>query len=179
MASCDLPYAGDNPYMPNRGTLVSEVTNKTLVQLKKERELYPCGIGSGMMDQIRMLALGFHYYKEVDINQARELLMAAGTLYLNTINAKEEIRPFLQNYPFQAKNVEIRIFLQKPNGSEPEAEALTVAAMVDGILQYAVRIAETGGFNIIYRETFEEAAAKLSIINQNGQYRQVAHVACN
>ncbi len=172
IASCDLPYVEDNPYKPSEDTLINEVTNRTFVQLKKERELYPCGVGSGMMDQIRMLALSFRYYKEVDINQARELLMAAGTLYLNTINAKKEIRPFLQNDPFQPKNIGIRIFLQKPNGSEPEPETLTVAAMVNGILDYDVRIAETGRLTTIYRETFEEAAEKLGIVEENGQYRQ-------
>ncbi len=106
-------------------------------------------------------------------------LMTAGTLFLNTINAKEQIRPFLQNDPFQPKNIEIRIFLQKPNGSEPEPDRLTVVSMTRGILEYDVRSSETGRLTTIYEETFEEVAAKLGIVEENGQYRQIAHVACN
>jgi hypothetical protein len=151
----------------------------TFVQLKKERELYPFGVGAAMMDQIKILGVDFRYYKDIDINQARELLMAAGTLFLNTINAKEQIRPFLQNDPFQPRNIEIRIFLSKPNGAKQDPDKLTVAAMVDGILDYDIRIPETGRLTTIYRETFQEAAAKLGITEENGQYRQLAHVACN
>jgi hypothetical protein len=177
ITSCDPPYVGDNPYMPSKGALVNEVTNKTLVQLKKEKELYPCGIGSGMMHQIRMLAIGFRYYKEVDIDKARELLMEAGTLYLNTINAKEQIRPFLQNYPFQPSNIEIRIFLQKTNGSEPDPGKLTVVSLLKGRLRYKAASHESQWFDILLEETFEEAAAKLGIVEENGQYRRATQVA--
>jgi hypothetical protein len=179
ITSCEPPYIADNSYMPSKGALVNEVTNKTLVQLKKEKELYPFGVGSGMMHQIRMLAIGFRYYKEVDINQARELVIAAGTLYLNTINAKEQIRPFLKTYPFQPENIEIEVYLQKPNGLEPDPEKLTIASMIRGILNYDIMNPETGRLTTIYRETFQEAAAKLGITEENGQYRQVAHVASN
>ncbi len=174
---CDSPRIEESPTMPSKLSLANEVRSTTLVQLKKERKLYPFGVGAAMMDQIKILDLGFRYYKEVNIDQARELLMFAGTLFLNTINAKEEIRPFLQNDPFQPKNIGIRIFLQKPNGSEPEAETLTVAAMVDGILDYDVRLAETGRLTTIYRETFQEAAAKLGIVEENGQYRRLSQLA--
>ncbi len=176
IVSCDPPYVEDNPYMPTKMSLVNEVTNKTFVQLKKEKELYPYGIGSGMMHQIRMLALGLRYCKEVDINQARELLMVAGTVYLNTINAKEQIRPFLQNDPFQPDNIEIRIFLTKPNGSKHDLDNLTVISMIRGILEYDIRSSETGRLTTIYRETFQEAAAKLGIVEENGQYHRRTQV---
>ena len=170
---CDSPRIEESPRSPSKISLANEVRNITLVQLKKEKELYPFGVGAAMMDQIKILGVDFRYYKDIDINQARELLMTAGTLFLNTINAKEQIRPFLQNDPFQPRNIEIRIFLIKPNGSEPEPETLTVAAMVNGILDYDVRIAETGRLTTIYRETFQEAAAKLGITEVNGQYRSI------
>src|SRR5580658_7753086 len=101
IGSCNLPNKKE-PDQPTKQTLATQVRNQTIAQLRKEKGLCACGIGSGMMDQIRMLAISFHYYNEIDIEQARELLMAAGTLFLNTINANEQIRPFLQNYPFKS-----------------------------------------------------------------------------
>ncbi len=172
IASCDPPYIEEGSHMPDKVSLANEVRIRTLVQLKKEMELYPFGIGSGMMDQIRMLALSFRYYKEVDINQARALLMTAGTLFLNTINAKEQIRPFLQNDPFQPNNIEIAIFLAKPNGSKHDPDKLTVVSMTRGILEYDVRSSENGRLTTIYEETFEEAAEKLGFVEENGQYHQ-------
>jgi hypothetical protein len=178
ITSCDLPYVEYNPHMPNEDSLVNEVTNRTILELKQGRELYPFGIGSGgKKNQIRMLAIGFRCYKEVDINQARELVMAAGTLYLNTINAKEQIRPFLKTYPFQAENIEIEIYLQKSNGADPDPEKLAIASMTRGVLKYDIINQETGWLTTIYRETFEEAAAKLGIVEENGQYRRATQVA--
>jgi hypothetical protein len=163
ITSCDSPYPIDNSHLPNKQTLANEVRNQTFAQLKKEKELYPFGTGSGMMDQIRMLALSFRYYKEIDIEEARELLMAVGTLFLKNINGNDRIRPYLTNYPFRPENIDIAIFLQKPNGSEPDLDKLTIIEMTDGILKYSIRSSETGRLTRICKETFVEAAAKLGI----------------
>jgi hypothetical protein len=163
ITSCDPPYIEDNPYLPDKDSLATEVTNKTLAQLKRDTELYPCGIGSGMMDQIRMLALSFNYFKEVDIAKARELLMTVGVLFLKTINGNEKIRPFLQNYPFKPENIQIRIFLHKPNGLKPEPDKLTVASLISGKLKYKITSSETEHLITVYEETYPEAAAKLGV----------------
>jgi hypothetical protein len=110
ISSCGQPKL-ENPTQPTKQTLATKVRNQTISQLKMERDLYPCGIGSGMMNQIRMLAISFDYYKEVDIDQARELLMAAGTLFLKTINSNKQIHSFLINCPFKPENIEIAIFV--------------------------------------------------------------------
>ncbi len=96
-----------------KSQLANEISKQVALQLKKEQDLYPCGFGGGMMNQIRMLALSFNYYKPINIEQGRELLMAAGSLFLKTINEDERIRPYLDTYPFQPKNIEIRIFCRK------------------------------------------------------------------
>jgi hypothetical protein len=163
ITSCDPPYIEDNPYLPDKDSLATEVTNKTLAQLKRDTELYPCGIGSGMKDKIRMLALSFNYFKEVDIAKARELLMTAGVLFLKTINGNEKIRPFLQNDPFKPENIQIAIFLYNPNGSNPGLDKLTVVSMINGKLQYKYDDPETERLKTIYEETYAEAAAKLGI----------------
>jgi hypothetical protein len=140
--------------------LATQVRDQTIAQLRKEKGLCVCGIGSSMLYQIKKLSIYFHYYNEIDIEQARELLMAAGTLLLDTTNANEQIRPFLQNYPFKPENIEIRIYIQKPNGREPDLGKLTIASIIDGILRYKIDNPETNGLKTIYEETFEEAKLK-------------------
>jgi hypothetical protein len=161
--SCGSPSA-DSTYLPDKQSLAIEVRNQTFAQLKKEKELYPFGTGSGMMDQIRMLALSFRYYKEVDINQARELLMIAGTVFINNVNSNEQIRPFLQNYPFKPNNIQIRIFIQNPNGSGPDPGKLSAVTMVKGVLDYMINDPETNRLKTVYKETFEEATEKLTTV---------------
>jgi hypothetical protein len=154
----------ENTYIPNaKSQLVNEISNRVALQLKKEQELYPCGFGSGMMNQIRMLALSFNYYNPIDIEQARELLIAAGNLLLKTINANEQIRPYLDTYPFQPKNIEIRIFLMTSNGSSVDPEKLYIVTMTDNILRYKIEHPETKKLTTIYSETYEEAIEKLNM----------------
>ncbi len=161
LTSCGSLDTSNSLHQPSKQSLANQVTNETFTKLKEEKELYPFGVGSGMMNQIKMLALSFCYYKEVEIEQARELLIAAATSFLNTINNNEQIRSHLENYPFKPENIEIRIFLQKPNGSEPDLDKLTVVAVINGILEYDIRSSETKRLTTIHREKFEEAAAKL------------------
>lgn len=161
IASCDL-RSNNEPHPPSQEALVNELRNQTFKQLKEEIGLRPFGVGGRMMDQIKVIGLNFHYYKEVDINQARKLLMVAGKLLMSNVNINEQIRPHLENYPFGPNNIRIRIFFRKPNGSKVDLDNLSVATLVDGILDYDITSSETGRLKTIYEETFEDAAFKLN-----------------
>lgn len=152
----------DDSNEPSKQSLANEVRNQTILQLR-EKGLCACGYGAGMMYQIRMLALSFNYYKEIDINEARVLLMTAATVFLDNVNSNDLIPPFLQNYPFTPKNIEIRIFIRKPNGRQPDADKLAVISMLDGVLEYEIM---PDRLETIYDETFEEAMSKLQVANK-------------
>jgi hypothetical protein len=112
LAGCDISLPPD--YQPDlKSHYASEITNRFSVQLRDEMQLYPCGTGGGCMDNIRMLALSCDYYKEIDIEEARQLLVQAGILFLKTANENEKARPYFANYPFGLKNIEIRFFIAK------------------------------------------------------------------
>ena len=151
----------DIPSQPDKQSTANEVRNKTILQLKQERNLHAIGVGSGMMNQIRMLALSFVYYKEIDIETAREILVSASDLFLENINSYEKIHPFLENYPFTTKNIEIAIFLLKPDGSKPSGGNLTVISITNGILSYKTDHPDDGRLTRIYEETYEEASSKI------------------
>ncbi len=151
-------------YKPSlKSRLVDEVGNKVFKQLKRENDLYPCECGGRMMHQITFLHLGFDYYKQIDIEKARELLMSAGNLFLKTINEDERIHPFLDSYPFLPKNIEILIFLREPKGSKFGPRRLYVISMSEGVLKYYINDPETNHLLSIYNETYEEAEEKLGI----------------
>jgi hypothetical protein len=162
VTGCGSLQPDDTPHPSKKGTLANEVTNRAFARLKIEKELYPFGTGAEMMYQIKMLALAFHYYKEVNIGEARELLISAGTTFLDIINSNEEIRPFLHNYPFNPGNVEIRIVLKSPNASEFSYEKLCIVTMIDGRLNYEARNPQTDRLLTIHKETYDEAISKLS-----------------
>ena len=160
LTGCDieLPYA----YQPDlKSHYASEIRNRVAVQLRDDMQLYPCGTGGGCMYNIRMLALSCDYYKEIDIEEARKLLVQAGILFLKTANENEKARPYLANYPFAVKNIELRFFIAKKNG-EYSRDKLSVISLVDGILRYKIS-PSLPELITIYEETFAEAAEKLGI----------------
>lgn len=162
VACCDSPKI-QNPYaLSQKEIIVNQVIKKAFAQLKKDRELYPFGTAGRMMNQIKMLGLSLHYYEPVDIEKARDLLAYSTTLFLDLINDNKDIRSYLENYPFTPENIQIRIYLQKTDGSEPDLGELTLAKMIDGTLEYIIRSLETERLVTFYKEPFEEAVSKLS-----------------
>lgn len=145
--------------------LANEISFKVAAQLKNANNLGLIGLSGGTMDHIRMLGLMFNYHKEIEIEEGRELLMKAGTLFLKTINEDKRVHPYLKNYPFLATNIEVKIFLNNKNGIEFGAEKLSVISLTDGILSYDIRSAQTKRLTTIHTETFEEAQLKLKTMS--------------
>jgi hypothetical protein len=73
------------------------------------------------------------------------------------INNNEEIRPYLHEYPFTAKNVEIRIFIYKPDGTYPPLDKIQCFSSINGILTYYLDVPEKYTFQALHKETYEEA----------------------
>ena len=163
VAACN-PSAETNSYAPTKQSLANEVRRQACIQLKNEKALFPCGIGAGMMDKIRMLALSFNYYEELSIEEARDLLMYASHVFLEKINRNEKIGPFLLNYPFKPENISVTIYLRNTDGSNPGVNKLQVLVMNLGTLEYKIHTPGSKQFKTILKETFEEAEKKLDTI---------------
>ena len=140
----------------------NEITNRVAIQLRDDMQLYTCGTGGGCLYNIRMLALSCDYYKEVDIEDARKLLVEAGILFLKTANEHEKARPYFANNPFGLKNIELRFFIAKEK-RENSRDKLSVISLIDGKLEYEISLPRPQGLTTIYEETFEEAANKLGV----------------
>lgn len=115
-----------------------------------------------MMDQIKLLHWGFDYYKEIDIEEGRELLITAAHRLLKAINEDERIRPYLATYPFKPENIELRIFLHNSDGSPIGPGKLCIVSILEGVLNYKVEDAVNLPFRKILVETFQEAEDKMN-----------------
>lgn len=144
----------------NYEKMADKITMKTAQKLEKERNLVLIGIGGGMMRNIRMMAMSFVYKHEISVGEGRSLLIAALEEYINAVNSNEEIRPYLVNYPFDPKNIEIRIFIHNPDNSPVAEGKISVISAIKGILEYDAD--EGNGYKNIHRETYEEAIEKIA-----------------
>jgi len=154
-----LGYSSFGHQSPRYVMLAHEITAKTGKELKAQKNLYLVGTGGGMMDDIQMMAMSFNYYKEVDLKTGRDLLVYATNEYLSAINNNTEIRPYLHEYPFTAKNIEIRIFIYNSDRSELSIDKIDCITSRHGMLNYYIR---SDASQAIYEESYEKAVQAIS-----------------
>ncbi len=147
--------------------MAHRITNQTARKLEKEKKLHLIGTGGGMMYNVRMMAMKFYFYKELDLVTVRELMVYTINTYLNAINEDEEIRPYLCEFPFTVKNIEITIFPRKADNSDPSPGNLYYVTSDDGILGYYIEIEESR--QLIHEETFAEAQRIVLLESENSK----------
>jgi len=115
-----------------------------------------------------MMMIGFNYYHVVDVNAARRLLVDSVEEYLSAINASEEVRPYLHEYPFTAQNVEIDIYFYGPDRHKVPAGEIMIAAAKRGKLTYYIDVPEKYDLKAIYEETYEDALKAVNSTDHEG-----------
>ncbi len=141
---------------------ISETTAKTIKKISTETDLIPVGTGGGMMYGIRMKALSFYYYKEVDMMTARKLLVYCVEEYLAAINSNKKVRPYLVNYPFTEKNIEINIFFFKPDRRNLPSGKITIASAIEGKVEYQTDNPDGYKLDTLHEESYEESKKLIS-----------------
>lgn len=154
MFSCSC----NNHQFPYYERLADQITAKTAKKLRKEKNLYLIGTGGRMMDDIKMMAMAFNYYHAVDLENARELLLYAAKEYLSAINSNDKLRPYLHDYPFTDKNIEISIYFFNQDGTHVSLQNINVASADEGVLSYYVDYPDKYTLKLIHRESYEDAA---------------------
>src|SRR5271154_2141431 len=165
LCSCSSPN-NSTGYRPThesieREKLANMILKKMAAKLKADRGLIPCGSGGGTSNGVRMLALSFDYRKPLTIETGRELLVTSVVEFTKAVNQEVRIRHYLKNYPFEPKNIEVRIFLLNPNGTVIDT-GLCVISACRGSLCYNVRPSKDESFITLFEETYEEAVQKIN-----------------
>jgi hypothetical protein len=142
--------------------LADQVRKKAAMQIKKEKNLNPCGTAGQMMNQIKFLGLSFSYYKKLDVEEGREMVVYAAQTLAEKINAEPRIHPYLFEDPFPPQRTEIYIFLYNPDGSLLPPGELSIILYSYGVVKYKTEDPQTARLKTIYQETYEEALEKLN-----------------
>ena len=155
-SSCDKASSDVRRQTNEKHHAMNAVTQKVANQLKNKTGLAPCGFGSQAMHKVEKLFLSFFYYKPTNVEEGRRLLILAVDEFVASVNSDEQIHPYLKNYPFEPKNIEIRIFLRNPKGEDPPLGELYDVTAINGIFSYKIIDLE-GRLVDLYKETYEEA----------------------
>ena len=93
----------------NDEVFANEVTHSFIQEVKKKWGFQCEHTGGSMPYDIESLSVGFAIYKNVTIDEARELEVMLIEEFLEVTNAHEKIRPFLREYPFPAARANISL----------------------------------------------------------------------
>jgi len=98
--------------------VAQQIRNKAGKQLAKKHKMEIAAVGGGMMGCVREIALSFQIRRILSQDEARCLIVDCVEELLKAFNENEKIRPNLLNYPFTPANLDLRIFISSPDGSD-------------------------------------------------------------
>jgi len=115
---------------------------------------------------VKLLGLDFQVQGPLSKEEIRKILIALVQDFLVSVNSNEKIKPYLENYPFEIKNIEITLFFIDSQRMELLDPNIGIAKVSSGSLSYKI-LAKTNGIlsiKSLSKESYEEA---LQILNRN------------
>ena len=152
-----LISCGPQHESPRYVSMANRIEHQVSLELREKYNLFQIGTGGGMIDAINRMSMMFHYFNEVDMDKARELVITASTTLLNALNDNEEVRPYLHYYPFRIEDIGIMIFFKNGDRRNVRVGAINGCELVQGKVQFFEEIEEEFGLKCIKKEPFAEA----------------------
>lgn len=145
--------------------MAREIRTNVGKKLAKKHHMDLIGVTGGMMGSVYLIGVHFQIHHPMNSDEARERIIDCVQELLAAVNANEEIRPFLKNYPFTEKNIDITIFTTNPDGSEVfDPYIRVVSANPVGVLIYRTEdqtSARKMSYKSVYEESYSQAVEKL------------------
>ena len=153
-----------NEYIPARYVVIAQQIRSDLAEkLSKRHKMDVSGTIGGLANCINILGLSFDILGPLSKEQLRIILVDCVEEFINTINANEELRPHLKNYPFTPHEIEIKLFIVDKNRKDIYDPHISTASAYNGKLSYKTTDPyDDFKFKNKFTETYEEA---LKIIN--------------
>src|SRR5262249_35504559 len=94
--------------------------------------------------------------------ESRELIVNVVNDYLQEVNKDAALRPYLKDYPFTSKNLELSIFNSGIDGSDIYYPYINIVSNLEGkIVYYTKEETKKFGYKTKKYETWDEAVAIL------------------
>jgi hypothetical protein len=142
-------------YLSKDEKIANQITFSIAKKLEKEKGLTFAGFGGGMEKGLKVMMLALEAPEAFDIRKGREMIVECAEIYLNAINNNLKIRPYLHNYPFTYKNIEIEIY----ESSKIKKSQIACANLKRGKIYYCIEI--DSHMEISFEEPYENAVKKL------------------
>lgn len=118
--------------------------------------LEPSGVGGSMDEDVKSLFLGLTCNKEINLTDARKLIVTCAKEYMYEINNNKDLKPYLHNFPFNEQNIQLSIIFRTPSGIDNEIGRLSSVEIIKGKVIFSVNKTEYT-LETVLEESFEEA----------------------
>lgn len=166
-----LMFADDNYFAYE--DYVLEIRGDFAKQMEKEWNLSCEGMGGSMQEKVEEISLDFAAHLPATIDESRALIVLVTEKLAQKINDHEEIRPYLQEYPFPPGRLEVTITfydrLKNPRADGSVMRVFHVGSSAttshkDHLVYYAQN-AFSGRSVKIFEESYSEA---LKLVKASG-----------
>lgn len=149
----------NNQYIPADYVVrADKITANVEAKLVKRYSMRVVGRTGGMIDYVNVLGLSFQIHGPLTKDKLREILVDCVEEFLSQINSDEKLRPFLKNYPFTPKEINIAIFVVDDTGRKIYDPSITVASAYHGKIWYdTVDINDNFGYKSSTEEDYKTA----------------------
>jgi hypothetical protein len=155
--------------LSEHGKMLYSFVAKTGNKLEKKYGMSPCGIGGGAKeDGIWLMALSFDRYGDpLTEAEARKLIINCVDDFLEAVNNDEQLKPFLKEYPFTAKNLDLTIYNYDKGQVLNYFPYIAIVTNSEGKVGFFTENASTKyGYYTKKYETYDEAIAILKRENK-------------
>jgi hypothetical protein len=97
-----------------KNTIKAEVAKK----MAKKYGMQCVGEGGKSINCLCWVMLAFEIRRPLDRDQARIIIMDCAEELLTAFNTNKKIRPFLKDYPFSPKNIDLQLFISQKDGGD-------------------------------------------------------------
>ena len=133
------------------------ITNPFVKDMCKKHHLSYFGGGGGFLHNVENITIEFVSHSIADVEQARSLLLSCSEELLKRVNADETIRPYLNHYPFTAKDISIGICYFDRNGTWVKSKCIASASVAEGPIYYTIFDEEANNLKTFHKESYQEA----------------------
>ena len=148
----------EDPYLSQEEKLVNDILGRTAKIIKKKYGVNPSGEGAAMPDGIiSQLTLTFDTSNQLSQETLRKLLVECAQELVAQAKLTN-VEKFLENPPFEIKNVQIIIYNNDKYGRDLKDPEISTAEISNGLLIYRTKDPDDN-FKIKnqFKETYNEA----------------------
>ena len=149
-------WGGNKLIYSNHEIIANKLIAQVAKDLSKRYKIKPVGFGGAIHEKVEELALSFDYCRTLTIDEYRDLLVHCAEYFLDQINSNEEVRPYLQNYPFNSQNIYLCIYVLSENKKRFDVGQLSSLKVVKGKIVYHYRDSEYT-VEVLKTDDYEEA----------------------